>query len=172
MYYLCLCSCSLLQGGEPAITDQQRAVTAGFHKFVNTCGLELHGDLSEVFVFSEKYRYAGAMDAIGWRQKPDGTRAFVALDWKTSKATRSEYALQLAAYSRAFEELQGVKVTEAWVVRFEKTRPHFEIKKVLDIDRSFSTFLSALQLWRFFNTVTPVWDSQGANLSGATGNKK
>ena len=77
-------------------------MTAGFHKFVNNCGLELHGDLSEVYIYSEKYRYAGAMDAIGWRQKPDGTRAFVALDWKTSKATRSEYALQLAAYARAF----------------------------------------------------------------------
>ena len=156
------------QGGAPDIAENHRAVTAGFHKFVNTCGLELHGDLSEVYVYSEKYRYAGAMDAIGWRQKPDGTRAFVALDWKTSKATRSEYALQLAAYARAFEELQGVKVAEAWVVRFEKTRPQFEIKKVLDIDRSFNTFLSALQLWRFFNTVTPVWDSTAHGAGGAS----
>ena len=131
---------------------------------MNSCGLELHGDLSEVFVFSQKYRYAGAMDAVGWRQKPDGTKTFVALDWKTSRATRSEYALQLSAYAKAFEELQGVKVTEAWVVRFEKTRPSYEIKKVLDIDKSFSTFLASLQLWRFFNALSPVWDPAGPTL--------
>ena len=127
---------------------------------MNTCGLELHGDLSEVFVYSEKYKYAGAMDAVGWRHLPDGTKSFVALDWKTSKASRAEYALQLAAYAKAFEELQGVKVSEAWVVRFDKTKPSFEVKKVLEIDRSFSTFLAALQLWRFFNSLVPVWDTK------------
>ena len=94
-------------------------------------------------VFSAKYRYAGAMDAIAYR---DGS--LVALDWKTSNGIYPEYALQVAAYAKALEEMTGNPVTEAWTVRFGKSAPEFEARQVIDLEKSFIAFRAALYLWR------------------------
>ena len=37
------------------------------------------------------------------------------VDWKTGNGIYNEYALQLAAYAFAFEEMERIPVTELWV---------------------------------------------------------
>jgi hypothetical protein len=96
-----------------------------------------------MMVYSAKYKYAGAMDAVAYR---DGK--MVALDWKTSNGLYGEYALQVAAYAKALEEMTGEVVSEAWAVRFGKKTPEFEAKKVTDLDGTFVAFRAALYLWK------------------------
>ena len=69
-------------------------------------------------LYSAKYRYAGAMDAVAYRGgKP------VALDWKTRNGLYPGFSLQAAAYAKAPEEMTGNPVTGAWVVSFLTQRP-------------------------------------------------
>ena len=58
----------------------------------------------------------------------------------------------MAAYAKVLEEMTGQTVTEAWAVRFGKTTPEFEARKVLDLDAAFAAFLAALDLWRAMST--------------------
>ena len=94
-------------------------------------------------MYSAKYGYAGAMDAVAYHEG-----RLVALDWKTSNGIYSEYALQVAAYAKALEEMTGEEVHEAWIVRLGKRAPEFEAKKVQDIESVFIAFRAALYLWK------------------------
>ncbi|MCS5657630.1 MAG: hypothetical protein NZ762_04135 [Dehalococcoidia bacterium] len=131
----------IVQGLEPQIPPEMELVVNNFTEWRRDANLDLH--LTETMVFSDKYRYAGAMDAIAYR---DGS--LVALDWKTSNGLYPEYALQVAAYANALAEMTGKPVTEAWTVRFGKTTPEFEARQVIDLEKSFIAFRAALYLWR------------------------
>ena len=116
-----------------------------FKEWQDQAGLEI--TMSEQVVYSEQHRYAGTFDAIAKR----GSELLV-LDWKTSNGTYPEMALQAAAYAKAYEEMYGDPVSEAWVVRISKDlpeegKPSFEVSRVADIDASFRTFLAAKDLW-------------------------
>ena len=113
----------------------------GFEKWRASSGLNI--ELTEAVVYSDKYRFAGSMDAIATRGEQ-----LVAIDWKTGNALYPEHALQIAAYSKALEELTGRQVKEAWLVRFSKSGSAFEARRVFDIDRAFIAFRAALHLWR------------------------
>lgn len=115
----------------------------GFADWWKRSGLEfVAGDTK---VASRLHGYGGSLDALA--RRPDGGLAL--LDWKTSKALYDEYALQVAAYVKAFEEMYGIKIEEAWCVRFRKKGvegPPFEALRVRDIDESFKAFLDAKRL--------------------------
>ena len=131
----------IVQGLEPQIPPEMELVVNNFAEWRREAHLDIK--LTETMVFSAKYRYAGAMDAIAYR---DGS--LVALDWKTSNGIYPEYALQVAAYAKALEEMTGNPVTEAWTVRFGKSAPEFEARQVMDLEKSFIAFRAALYLWR------------------------
>ena len=114
----------IVQRLEPEIPAEMVTVVENFATWRREAGLDIQ--MSEMMVYSAKYRYAGAMDAVATR---DGQ--LVALDWKTSNGLYPEYALQVAAYAKALEEMTGQTVTEAWAIRFGKTTPEFEVRKVL-----------------------------------------
>lgn len=97
-------------------------------------------------VHSHKHKYAGTIDAVAIRNTPTST-GIVVLDWKTSNQIYSDYALQAAAYAKAWEEMNSQKVSEAWIIRMDKYQPKFEAKKVKCIDSSFDLFLSCLKLY-------------------------
>jgi len=101
---------------------------------------------SEVSVYSPTHYYAGTVDAIG----KDSKGRLILFDWKTSNFVNSEYALQLAAYCKAFEESEGQKVEEARIVRFNKYKAAFEEKVVDDISKTFEGFQSCLNLWKIY----------------------
>lgn len=103
---------------------------------------------TEVEVWSDEYGYAGTMDAVMETINPlTKHRVLTAIDWKTSNSMRTEYAMQVAAYAKAYEERTGEKVMKAQVVRFGRRSDNFEAKYVIDLDRSFDAFCSALHLY-------------------------
>lgn len=135
---------AIIRGERPPVPPEMEPVVASFEAWRKEAGLDIQ--LTETMVFSPTHRYAGAMDALAWRA--GGGQRLVALDWKTSNSLHPEYALQVAAYARAMEEMSGQKVHEAWVVRFGKTAPEFEARRVQDLDAAFDAFRAALTLWR------------------------
>lgn len=76
-------------------------VVAGFRRWYANCGIALF-PAGDTVVFSRRYQYAGAADAIGRRAR-DG--ALVVVDFKTSNSVHATYALQLAAYAHAVREM-------------------------------------------------------------------
>ncbi|KAM9962125.1 hypothetical protein ACTFIR_005011 [Dictyostelium discoideum] len=120
-------------------------VSTSFKYWEQLSGLKL--EHNDTLVFSNKYKFAGACDAVA--RKPNGE--LVVLDWKTSSSMSINYALQISAYSKAIEEMTGEKISEAWVVIFNKNFPTFSTYSVKDIDSCFQNFLSALNLWNAYN---------------------
>ena len=113
---------------------------------------------NEKMVYSATYLFAGAVDAV---IRVNGK--LVIMDWKTSNRIQNEYALQASAYAKAYEEMTGLVVDEAWIVRFDKqARKMPQVKVVYNIPDCFETFLCAKRLWSFSN----------ASQSGAKGAAK
>ncbi len=131
----------IIQGVEPEIPPEMGPVVENFTAWRWNAGLDIR--FTETMVHSAKYRYAGTMDAVAYRNGK-----VVALDWKTSNGLYPEYDLQVAAYAKALEEMTGEPVSEAWAVRFGKTKPEFEARRVEDLDTTFNAFRAALFLWR------------------------
>lgn len=76
-----------------------------FCKWIESADTEILEN--EVMVASAKHKYAGSLDAVG---RKDGK--LIVLDWKTSNSIKSTYALQVAAYAKAYEETSGNRIDE------------------------------------------------------------
>ena len=125
----------------------------------------------DTFVWSHEHRFAGALDAVGFH--PD--KGFVAIDWKTSNRFQLTYALQVAAYSLAWNEMHPDQPLEsALVVKFDKTHAKYETMSVKSLADCQQHFLAALQLWRALrgerlsNLLTPVSFAAPRTLGDAT----
>ncbi len=79
---------------------EMKPVVQSFTTWRQYAGLDIQ--LTETMVYSGKYRYAGAMDAVAYRNGQ-----LVALDWKTGNGLYPEHLLQVAAYAKALEEMSG-----------------------------------------------------------------
>ena len=132
---------AVLKGEKPQIPPEMDPLMASFDGWRRAAGF--HVRATEHMVYSAKYKYAGTLDALAYR----GDR-MVALDWKTSKGLYPEYALQVAAYAKALEEMSGEVVHEAWVVRLDRRTLEVEVRQVQDMDKAFIAFRAALYLWR------------------------
>jgi hypothetical protein len=123
------------------VTDERVAnAVMAFVDWWHKC--EIQFVMGDTKVASLLHGYGGSLDALG--VTADGR--IVLLDWKTSNAIYDEYALQVAAYAKAYEEMYGATVSEAWIVRFGKKDAKFEVKKLKDIEHSFLAFLAAHHL--------------------------
>lgn len=134
----------IVRGETPGpLPDEILEPVSGFAKWWKESGFEfVAGDTK---VASRIHGYGGSLDALA--RRPNGQ--IVLLDWKTSKALYDEYALQVSAYVKAFEEMYGLTISEAWCVRFRKAGvdgPPFEALPVRSISESFLAFLSAKSL--------------------------
>jgi hypothetical protein len=134
-------------------TDFMYNIVSAFDSWITSMGLEIIAE--EVPVYSSKYLYAGTLDAIGVNKE---TGTLVIMDWKTSNRLYPETALQVAAYAKAYEETFGVEIKEAYATRFGRDKAEFETKKVADLDSSFTSFLSALVLYK--GTKADVWEKK------------
>lgn len=125
----------------------------GFSEWWAASGIEFV--LGDTKVASRAYGYGGSLDALGLRRG-----VLVLIDFKTSRSLWDSFALQVAAYAKAFEEQYNVAVPEALCVRFRKDGvrgPSFECVEVRDIDRSFAAFLAAKALHESLSTDHFVW---------------
>lgn len=129
--------------GEPFKVEEVeadiRTPVAAFLDWLKTSGIQMV--MGDTKVASLKDKFGGSLDALGWK---DGS--YILLDWKTSNGIYDEYALQVAAYAQAFEETFGVRISEAHIVRFGKTTPDFEHKRLANLTVSYGAFDHASQL--------------------------
>lgn len=100
---------------------------------------------SEQRVCLLKHKVAGTIDCVGTL---DGKLTLV--DFKTSKAIYPEMKLQVAAYTKAWEETFGKKIEQVRILRIGKDKPEFECHTVDNVNFLFSIFLSCIPiyLWR------------------------
>ena len=143
----------ILRGEGPTIPPEMEQVVNAFLDWEQQSGLTIQ--LSEQMVYSTTLKYAGTMDALAYNT--DGE--FVALDWKTGKALYIEAALQVAAYAFALQDMTGQEVKEAWVVRFGKGTPEFEVRKVEHLSLAFNIFLDAKHLKEGLHQEQDIWKS-------------
>jgi hypothetical protein len=105
----------------------------------------------EMTVHSKKHKYAGTLDAVGYLRDK-----LAVIDFKTSNKIWPEYALQIAAYKNAYEEMTGERVASRWVIRLDKKRPFFEAKSFRAHNKDFRAFKHALKLWQHLNPPSKV----------------
>lgn len=100
----------------------------------------------ELFVYSEKYGYAGSADFVC--AKNDNVYLF---DWKTSNRYYINYALQLAAYAKGIEELYGLHIKKASCVVFGKEKVEYDVHTYTDteLDYYFELFKACLVMHNF-----------------------
>ena len=102
----------------------------------------------EMPVYSKRWWYAGTLDRVAMQlrsipQKPKR----VLVDIKSSSTVYPSMKIQLAGYQIAWEEMNGQKIDERWVVQLLKTgqyRVH-QYKDPADLQ----VFLSAVQISKF-----------------------
>ena len=99
-------------------------------------------------IYHTKYHFAGTCDGV---VEIDGK--LVMIDYKTSAYCYDTYALQLAAYKNAYEDMNpGQKIDRCLILRFEKDAEKnnkFEVFEVNDLDKQWTAFKHALQLFRW-----------------------
>jgi hypothetical protein len=100
-------------------------------------------------VYNSKDGYAGTLDSLILLKD----KRIALLDYKTSKYIYDTYELQVAAYIRAYEEMQKAKIDTAFILRFDKGagKKVFEVKEIRDISKQYEIFLCALKLfyWKY-----------------------
>lgn len=108
----------------------------------------------EVGIFSSKYLYAGTADAFAVLKS--GRIALI--DFKTSKAIRAEYILQLNAYANGDYTDNGFDlktIDEALIVHYNRKTGEWDTHPILLADEHFRAFISLRYLykWREENQV-------------------
>jgi hypothetical protein len=105
------------QGEVPSNASMYRVIGA-FNQWVKDNGIEMlpHAEVT----VAHPHGFAGTIDALG--MKKDALELIV-IDWKTSGGIYPEAMLQVSAYAAALQECTGVKVSEAWIVRFPREEP-------------------------------------------------
>lgn len=112
---------------------------------------------SEMFLYSDKYQYAGTTDYLC--QVANETWL---IDFKTSNHIGLSYDLQLAAYAKALEELRGIKVDRCGILwlkastRTAKFVPKqgicqgegWVVSFVKDIDKAFDVFQHVYAIYK------------------------
>lgn len=107
---------------------------------------------AEKTVYSDKYKYAGTLDNLGWIWHKKRTW-LVLCDWKTSGKVYWDALLQCVAYFKALHEASpGCKIEGICCVAFNKEDPRAlpDMRVITNpklIDYLFKAFLAARTLW-------------------------
>ena len=124
-----------------SIDSEIQSYLVGLKKFLDESGFVALE--TETQVYSEKYRYAGTIDAVGyWRN------GICLVDWKTSVAKPKHVGPQLAAYRQAYNEQAKNQVRRIYCVRLSPGA--YKVDKI-EGAADFSIFKSALNLWGYMN---------------------
>ena len=131
------------EGKEPKIPKQKEAQTAikAFQAWLQENEVEWHG--VEQKIYHRDYRYAGTVDAIATINGE-----YAVIDWKMSKRIYPEYHLQVAAYAKAVEDIEGKPVDATYILRCDKKTGKFQSVRSEDIEENFLAFRCALHLHR------------------------
>ena len=109
----------VVYGVDPEHPDFDEGVTACIHAYqawAQTTAMEVAAN--EFTVWSDRDGSAGTVDEISI--KSNGHWSIV--DFKTGGAYR-EHTLQVAAYAQGLEEMTGIPVDDAWILRIPRDQP-------------------------------------------------
>jgi hypothetical protein len=125
---------------ERPVNEQAGRAFDEFLKWFETHNVKVHA--SERKVFSRKHRYAGTLDLLCLVDDVPCT-----VDLKTSSGIYDDYAMQLAAYSKAVHEETAQDYSTGWIVRIPKDGQGFETRRFSseELDKAFDAFLGLLQ---------------------------
>ena len=127
-----------------------------FADFWKVCEPELIS--TEDFVYSDKFLYAGTADLV---VKMNGETWL--LDIKTSNNLHKSYDLQLAAYTKAIEEVKGIKIDRTGIIWLKAStrKPStkegvmqgkgWQVKVVDNIEENFELFNLIYKLYKLEN---------------------
>ena len=126
-----------------------------FADFWNTHKPELI--VGEYHLFSDEHKYAGTADLIVRMDKK-----LWLLDIKTSNSLHTSYDLQLAAYSKAWNETHTDKIEETGILWLKaNTRSEgkkdkiqgkgWELKTISDIEANFKMFMNIYEIYKLEN---------------------
>lgn len=74
------------------------------------------------------------------------------VDWKTSNSIdKPEYAMQVAAYWQALQELTGLRPKEIIIVRLDKEKAKYEVMRVQDRHAAFRAFKHVTKVYDWMN---------------------
>ena len=126
---------SVFNGAAPEACDKARNA---FNEYLEWAAqTDVRITAQEMHLVSEEYRFGGTPDAIG----VIGNQ-LVLLDWKTSNAVYSDYAIQLAAYRQLSNENHPDEPLTggSYLLRFSKNYPDFEARKFGDLSEAWEIF--------------------------------
>lgn len=148
-----------------------------FQDFYNTVKPETLA--SEMFLYSDKYQYAGTTDFLCSVKIPDMKETWL-IDFKSSNHVGLSYNLQLSAYGKALEEMKGIKADRhavLWLKASTRSR-RFDLKKGIcqgegwqlifdpDPDKSFEIFEHVYAIYKTLNpTIEPYTRSYPVEIS-------
>lgn len=109
---------------------------------------------NELKLVSNKLLYGGTIDCIFVRNKKH-----YLLDFKTSNHCHDEYIVQLAAYSKLYEENYGVKIHGGIILKLNKDEKGYTeyVIKQKDINWGWKIFKVLLRLQNFQNNRSYKW---------------
>jgi len=95
-------------------------------------------------IASLKHGFGGSLDGLA--ENRDGRLDVI--DYKTSNYTGQDYAYQVASYAVAAQETFGLDyLPDTRIIRFDKAKPHWEERKVINTEKAFEGFRLCLQLY-------------------------
>lgn len=123
-----------IAGEKIEITDDIRPAVDAFHKWQDEHPFRLV--MGDTKVASVAHGFGGSLDILG--ESKDGLGI---IDLKTSNQVSWDYALQVAAYAKAFEETFGEQIRWAMVLRVgKKAPPEFEARPIKDLQKAWEAF--------------------------------
>ena len=135
------------EGEKPEIPTNEIALKA-ITKWVNwekTSGYTWH--YSERIIYSQKWHYAGTLDAIA-----EKNGKLIIVDFKTSKKVYDEHKFQIAAYVKSVEEEFGEKIEDRVIIQLSKETGATKINEITDkvsnLEEDFAAFVGLRAVYR------------------------
>lgn len=118
----------------PAGCVDRRAVSGmrGIEKFCTEWKYE--PVVSELYVYSERWQTAGALDDIGLIDTGAG-KEIVLLDLKTSNRFKSTYFFQISMYFHMFETLTGITPQRVLILKSSKENGGYQIEELTHLPK-------------------------------------
>jgi hypothetical protein len=125
---------------DPRIIAACRSAVKFFDKYP-----EITPIASELLVGSTKLNAAGTLDfLVLW-----GDELWL-LDWKTSNsALHDDYAIQVAAYCRFFEEMTGLKIAGASILGLSKNYDETKVYDIPYLNQAYATFKNQNKIYEW-----------------------
>ncbi len=144
----------------PELTPEQKEVKNCVDNFLKwEADNKVEWLLVEQFVGSEKYQFAGQLDAVAI---VNGKLCLV--DFKTSNQIGMDFYLQTIGYQIALEEMGLSGIVERWILRFPKDKGGYEERLVpTSYENDKIAFLNALKIYNWIKYATKLDKELGYN---------